>query len=247
MTYKVDPAWLQPAISVEWALTSGEYTAAQLVDRAVACGVKTICYQLIPENDATMAELRSLTRAAGLRFYGWTNVPQQAIGEQALAQLLARIAASGCGGFAANVEERWQLGDGSWNGCHARFAGAFRARFPRMPACVQSTGGGFELEHMAGYDRAASGYYQARHFAWQFECYMGTNEVPKGTPLEGDFIGHNQLGFPYPCSTMVGAFDGLQLADYVQPLKDAGRTTFQWAYPSEEMTDASWSLIGKPL
>lgn len=240
----MNPLWSEPGLIVAWGVTSGQWTPADLAQMAHDNGVKSVCYQVIPENDGNALALHDACRSLGLRFGGWTNVPQQVGSDAQMAALLDRINAYKCGFFAANVEERWTFGDGSRNGCHAAFTRAFRSRFPKKPACVQTNFGGFDAIG-GGYDRTAAAIYWQRHFDCQHEDYM--NDNPNATPLEGDFVAHNQLGFPRPSSSLIGLYHGWTIGNYRDALLASGRKTVQWIYLPEEMVATDWPLIGKPL
>jgi hypothetical protein len=259
--HKLPPTEAGPGVCVSWGLQDGSGFDAAPSDPAAfvahckAHGIDYIALQVIEENRDAAARLKEACVAQGVHCGGWTNVAQQAIGEDNLQSMLQRIKDFKSGFFQANIEERWELGDGSWNGCHARFTSEFRRWFPLKPAVLNTNAGGFNGQ-AGGYDRDAAKLYWSRHFGVQSEDYWVNSE--NLTPSGGDFWKHEGwentgLGFPHPSSSMAGIFgsetgrtnpDGSRLWNTVlgeQPrLKASGRSRGQWYWTCEYFSDDDW-------
>jgi hypothetical protein len=250
-----------PGVCACWGLQPGHgFDAAPngIADYVSFCkghGVLWHCLQVIPENDAIGPEMKEECRRQGVHFGGWTNVSQQVGSPDQLEALLQRIDNYKCGFFQANIEFRGSgIGDpNDPNGWHKAFSSAFRKRFPRKPACVNTNFGGFDHPG-GGYDRDASAIYIKAHFECQHEDYWVNS--PNLTPLNGDFNAHNQLGWPRPSSSMTGIFgsetgrtddQGNRLWNTVlgeRPrLLASGRHHIEWIWTGEYMSEEDWAHV----
>jgi hypothetical protein len=252
----LDRCWTQPTFCSTWGLTSGQWTPDELAGLCARYRV-ALCFQLIPENMPYAGDVRRACQDHGVFYGGWATVNQQAQGEAELEAMLDRVAASGVACFAANIESRWALGgttsaEDPSNGCHKRFASAFRKRFPEAPAIVQTNFGGHEARDASGkvigYDRDVAAIYEAQGFRCQVEAY--TNEQPN-VHIDDYLFTCHQAGYTPPYSTLIGIYETAHgefpVSFYAPDLKAAGREYIEWVYDLEQATEADLVAASKPL